>query len=122
MDRLFGGHLLSSIVCDECKHCMQRVEPFLDLSLPIIDDQYKATAFESEANERESSARSKRDKKRDLPLSLNAATASNKPGCLNANDFIDNKDKQVSKNQSKKQRKLSLKKNKVILMFLSHRI
>lgn len=35
IDRLFGGHLLSSILCEECNTCIQRVEPFLDLSLPI---------------------------------------------------------------------------------------
>jgi hypothetical protein len=38
IDQLFGGHLLSSIVCEECKTCLQRVEPFLDLSLPIVDE------------------------------------------------------------------------------------
>ncbi len=35
VDELFGGHLLSSIVCTQCNNCVQRVEPFLDLSLPI---------------------------------------------------------------------------------------
>jgi hypothetical protein len=38
VDRLFGGHLLSSIVCTQCNQCVQRVEPFLDLSLPIFDE------------------------------------------------------------------------------------
>jgi ubiquitin carboxyl-terminal hydrolase 16/45 len=38
VDSVFGGHLLSSIVCEECKTCSQRVEPFLDLSLPISDE------------------------------------------------------------------------------------
>lgn len=35
VDKVFGGHLLSSIVCSECNNCLQRVEAFLDLSLPI---------------------------------------------------------------------------------------
>jgi len=35
IDRLFGGHLLSSILCEECNTCIQRVEAFLDLSLSI---------------------------------------------------------------------------------------
>lgn len=38
VDKVFGGHLLSSIVCQECNECTQRIEPFLDLSLPIVDD------------------------------------------------------------------------------------
>ena len=38
IDKIFGGHLLSTIICDECKNCIQRVEPFLDLSLPIVDE------------------------------------------------------------------------------------
>ena len=39
IDSLFGGHLLSTIVCEQCKTCYQNIEPFLDLSLPIVDDK-----------------------------------------------------------------------------------
>lgn len=38
VDTLFGGHLLSSVVCEDCKTCSHRIEPFLDLSLPIVDE------------------------------------------------------------------------------------
>jgi ubiquitin C-terminal hydrolase len=39
IDSLFGGHLLSTVLCEECKTCSQNIEPFLDLSLPIVDDK-----------------------------------------------------------------------------------
>jgi hypothetical protein len=39
MDKIFGGHLLSCINCAECDHLIQRVEPFLDLSLSIIENE-----------------------------------------------------------------------------------
>lgn len=39
IDSLFGGHLLSSIYCEQCKTCSQNIEPFLDLSLPIVDEK-----------------------------------------------------------------------------------
>jgi len=39
IDSLFGGHLVSSIYCEQCKTCSQNIEPFLDLSLPIVDER-----------------------------------------------------------------------------------
>jgi hypothetical protein len=39
IDSLFGGHLLSTVLCEQCKMCSQNIEPFLDLSLPIVDDK-----------------------------------------------------------------------------------
>ena len=46
IDKLFGGHLLSSIVCEECNTCIQRVEPFLDLSLSISLPSTSSTSQE----------------------------------------------------------------------------
>ncbi|XP_068122485.1 ubiquitin carboxyl-terminal hydrolase 16-like [Hyperolius riggenbachi] len=38
VDRLFGGELTSTIMCETC-HAVSLVhEPFLDLSLPVLDD------------------------------------------------------------------------------------
>lgn len=37
LDRVFGGTLLQSVECKECGHISQRIEPFLDISLPICD-------------------------------------------------------------------------------------
>ena len=39
VDQLFGGQLLSTVICDTCKQSYQMLEPFMDLSLPVPKDQ-----------------------------------------------------------------------------------
>ncbi|XP_072471036.1 ubiquitin carboxyl-terminal hydrolase 16 isoform X2 [Notamacropus eugenii] len=39
VDRIFGGELTSTIMCEECKTVSLIHESFLDLSLPVLDDQ-----------------------------------------------------------------------------------
>uniref|UniRef100_A0A8C5RUS1 Ubiquitin specific peptidase 16 n=1 Tax=Laticauda laticaudata TaxID=8630 RepID=A0A8C5RUS1_LATLA len=39
VDRIFGGELTSTIMCEECQTVSLVHEPFLDLSLPILNDQ-----------------------------------------------------------------------------------
>ncbi|XP_045708611.1 ubiquitin carboxyl-terminal hydrolase 16 isoform X1 [Phyllostomus hastatus] len=39
VDRIFGGELTSTIMCDECGMVSLVHESFLDLSLPVLDDQ-----------------------------------------------------------------------------------
>ncbi|VDI10562.1 ubiquitin carboxyl-terminal hydrolase 16/45 [Mytilus galloprovincialis] len=39
VDTMFGGHLLSTVMCEECKHISQIFEPFLDLSLPVTEEK-----------------------------------------------------------------------------------
>ncbi len=39
VDRVFGGHLVSTVVCEQCHHSSQMYEPFLDLSLPLIGEK-----------------------------------------------------------------------------------
>ena len=85
IDSLFGGHLLSSIFCEQCKTCSQNIEPFLDLSLPIVDDKTVAQQ-----------------------QSLNRISArSSSTDDLNVKD--NNGGSTVTKNQLKKQRQLNRK-------------
>jgi ubiquitin carboxyl-terminal hydrolase 16/45 len=42
VDRIFGGQLLQTIKCAECGQISTRLESFLDLSLPIADQQVRA--------------------------------------------------------------------------------
>lgn len=44
IDRLFGGHLISTVSCEVCQHMSQIFEPFLDLSLPITEEKVKHPA------------------------------------------------------------------------------
>ncbi|XP_069726882.1 ubiquitin carboxyl-terminal hydrolase 16 [Phaenicophaeus curvirostris] len=39
VDRVFGGELTSTIMCEECRTVSLVHESFLDLSLPLLDDQ-----------------------------------------------------------------------------------
>ncbi|ERE75542.1 ubiquitin carboxyl-terminal hydrolase 16 isoform X3 [Cricetulus griseus] len=39
VDRIFGGELTSTIMCEECRTVSLVHESFLDLSLPVLDDQ-----------------------------------------------------------------------------------
>lgn len=39
VDRIFGGELSSTIMCDECRTVSLVRESFLDLSLPVLDEQ-----------------------------------------------------------------------------------
>uniref|UniRef100_A0A8C4UYE7 Ubiquitin carboxyl-terminal hydrolase n=1 Tax=Falco tinnunculus TaxID=100819 RepID=A0A8C4UYE7_FALTI len=41
VDRIFGGELTSTIMCEECRTVSLVHESFLDLSLPILDDQVR---------------------------------------------------------------------------------
>ncbi|CAF0749790.1 unnamed protein product [Brachionus calyciflorus] len=100
IDRLFGGHLLSSIVCEECKTCVQRVEPFLDLSLPIVDDPQikKNSNFLDELNGHFAKGRFKKVTKKD-------ESEDSEP-------LVDLKSKKMTKNQLKKSKKEAKKAKK----------
>nr|AAR13293.1 USP16 [Homo sapiens] len=41
VDRIFGGELTSMIMCDQCRTVSLVHESFLDLSLPVLDDQVR---------------------------------------------------------------------------------
>merc|ERR1711915_472246 len=37
VDHIFGGHLISTVFCEECHGSSQVFEPLMDLSLPISE-------------------------------------------------------------------------------------
>ena len=39
IDKLFGGQLVSTIVCEQCHNSSQIYEPFLDISLPLVEEK-----------------------------------------------------------------------------------
>ncbi|KAF2361832.1 Peptidase C19 ubiquitin carboxyl-terminal hydrolase [Trinorchestia longiramus] len=41
IDQIFGGQLISTVVCEECKWSSQVFEPFMDLSLSLSEDKGK---------------------------------------------------------------------------------
>ncbi|KAI9364374.1 hypothetical protein DFJ73DRAFT_809061 [Zopfochytrium polystomum] len=44
-DEIFGGKLVSIVVCDVCKHASYSFEEFLDLSVPIVHDEKRASGI-----------------------------------------------------------------------------
>ncbi|OWF43003.1 ubiquitin carboxyl-terminal hydrolase 45-like [Mizuhopecten yessoensis] len=39
VDAVFGGNLISTVICEECSYISQIFEPFLDISLPITEEK-----------------------------------------------------------------------------------
>ena len=115
IDKLFGGHLLSTIVCDECKNCLQRVEPFLDLSLPIVDESNKSiVSIASAAASTTFSLTSSKLKH----LSNKKLAKAHHEEKMNIDQYLKDEDeKSITKNQAKKLKKLA-KKAKVYFMFI----
>ena len=114
------------MVCEECKTCSHRIEPFLDLSLPIVDESTgKQTSLMSAlaqtgsnkiANVGSTFQKAKGKLKtmsKDKPSEL--ASAFLKEGSA---DSVDSS-KQLSKHQLKKQKK-STKKVKVGFSVCGH--
>lgn len=54
VDKIFGGLLVSTIVCESCHNSSQMFEPFLDLSLPLAEEKpqrpRKASVAENNGN------------------------------------------------------------------------
>lgn len=80
---------MSSIVCNECETCIQRIEPFLDISLPIVDSPSNQNSFKDQLNNYKAKGRFKSLSKDDNDIKTLA-------------DF---KDKKASKHQLKKLKK-----------------
>ena len=95
-------------MCEDCKHCTQRVEPFLDLSLPIVDEHSKLTSSDNS----EWDKKSKKDQKRSYFLSSKKSKKSEDTKD-DTGELVDPNENVVTKNQSKKQKKQLLKKGKV---------
>ena len=116
IDRLFGGHLLSTIVCSECCGCVQRVEPFLDLSLPISQQEEAPRGGDAAPGGRNFFEHNKTASAFRKSIKKNLDSASLKDlesKASQALDFIENKMQTLSKHQTKKQMKAALKKAKV---------
>ncbi|XP_045195108.1 ubiquitin carboxyl-terminal hydrolase 16-like [Mercenaria mercenaria] len=85
---LFGGQLISTVVCEECKYISQILEPFLDLSLPVTEEKPQRPNQLHGARKKESSTDLKED-----------TTA------VKGIEGFAVKDDKMSKHQSKKQKK-----------------
>ncbi|KFP79389.1 Ubiquitin carboxyl-terminal hydrolase 16, partial [Apaloderma vittatum] len=107
VDRIFGGELTSTIMCEECRTVSLVHESFLDLSLPVLDDQKAKITNErniKKAKEKESEDEEDKNdcylKQRDEP-----------PG---ASKHLQKKAKKQAKKQAKSQRRQQKLQGKVL--------
>lgn len=110
VDRIFGGELTSTIMCDECRTVSLVHESFLDLSLPMLDDQsgkkstndknLKKTMNEDKDSEEEKDNDSYIKERNDIPLGTSK--------------HLQKKAKKQAKKQAKNQRRQQKIQGKVL--------
>ncbi|XP_010191171.1 PREDICTED: ubiquitin carboxyl-terminal hydrolase 16, partial [Mesitornis unicolor] len=108
VDRIFGGELTSTIMCEECRTVSLVHESFLDLSLPVLDDQKVKIASERNVKKnKEKESEDEDDKNNDCYLKQRDEP----PG---SSKHLQKKAKKQAKKQAKSQRRQQKLQGKVI--------
>nr|XP_009931648.1 PREDICTED: ubiquitin carboxyl-terminal hydrolase 16 isoform X2 [Opisthocomus hoazin] len=108
VDRIFGGELTSTIMCEECRNVSLVHESFLDLSLPILDDQkVKITNERNIRKKKEKESEDEEDKNNDCYLK----ERDEPPG---TSKHLQKKAKKQAKKQAKSQRRQQKLQGKVL--------
>ncbi|XP_065500909.1 ubiquitin carboxyl-terminal hydrolase 16 isoform X2 [Caloenas nicobarica] len=108
VDRLFGGELTSTIMCEECRTVSLVHESFLDLSLPVLEDQkIKITTERNFKKSKEKESEDEEDKNNDCYLKQRDEP----PG---TSKHLQKKAKKQAKKQAKSQRRQQKLQGKVL--------
>ncbi|XP_076208630.1 ubiquitin carboxyl-terminal hydrolase 16 isoform X1 [Aptenodytes patagonicus] len=108
VDRIFGGELTSTIMCEECRTVSLVHESFLDLSLPVLDDQkVKITNERNIKKPKEKESEDEEDKNNDCYLKQRDEL----PG---TSKHLQKKAKKQAKKQAKSQRRQQKLQGKVL--------
>ncbi|KAM6420089.1 ubiquitin carboxyl-terminal hydrolase 16 isoform 2-T2 [Pluvialis apricaria] len=108
VDRIFGGELTSTIMCEECRTVSLVHESFLDLSLPVLDDQkVKITNERNVKKNKEKESEDEEDKNNDCYLKQRDEP----PG---TSKHLQKKAKKQAKKQAKSQRRQQKLQGKVL--------
>ncbi|KAM7129217.1 ubiquitin carboxyl-terminal hydrolase 16 isoform 1-T2 [Ciconia maguari] len=108
VDRIFGGELTSTIMCEECRTVSLVHESFLDLSLPVLDDQkVKITHERNIKKTKEKESEDEEDKNSDCYLKQRDEP----PG---TSKHLQKKAKKQAKKQAKSQRRQQKLQGKVL--------
>ncbi|XP_010158954.1 PREDICTED: ubiquitin carboxyl-terminal hydrolase 16 isoform X2 [Eurypyga helias] len=108
VDRIFGGELTSTIMCEECRTVSLVHESFLDLSLPVLDDQkVKITNERNVKKSKEKESEDEEDKNNDCYLKQRDEP----PG---TSKHLQKKAKKQAKKQAKSQRRQQKLQGKVL--------
>lgn len=109
IDRIFGGELTSTIMCEECKTVSLVHESFLDLSLPVPDDQKTKNTNERNAKKnKEKESEGEEEDKND------GCYIKQKDEPLGTSKHLQKKTKKLAKKQAKSQRRLQKLQGKVL--------
>ncbi|XP_042644172.1 ubiquitin carboxyl-terminal hydrolase 16 isoform X4 [Tyto alba] len=108
VDRIFGGELTSTIMCEECRTVSLVHESFLDLSLPVLDDQKVKISNERNIKKnKEKESEDEEDKNNDCYLKQRDEP----PG---TSKHLQKKAKKQAKKQAKSQRRQQKLQGKVL--------
>ncbi|XP_071524258.1 ubiquitin carboxyl-terminal hydrolase 16 isoform X2 [Panulirus ornatus] len=111
IDQIFGGHLISTVFCEECHWSSQVFEPMMDLSLPINEEKGKPKkaspddesvfdcfgrpASNHTLSKHQLKKQKKTDKKQHRHTKRHSRGGSLAPSCIRAN--AEDKEEEVSK-------------------------
>ncbi|XP_061858186.1 ubiquitin carboxyl-terminal hydrolase 16 isoform X2 [Colius striatus] len=108
VDRIFGGELTSTIMCEECRTVSLVHESFLDLSLPVLDDQkVKISNERNVKTSKEKESEDEEEKTSDCYLKQ-------KDEPLGTSKHLQKKAKKQAKKQAKSQRRQQKLQGKVL--------
>ncbi|XP_067155538.1 ubiquitin carboxyl-terminal hydrolase 16 isoform X2 [Apteryx mantelli] len=108
VDRIFGGELTSTIMCEECRTVSLIHESFLDLSLPVLDDQKLKNTNERNAKKnKEKESEDDEDKNNDCYVKQRDELPS-------TSKHLQKKAKKQAKKQAKNQRRQQKLQGKVL--------
>ncbi|XP_010225591.1 PREDICTED: ubiquitin carboxyl-terminal hydrolase 16-like, partial [Tinamus guttatus] len=109
VDRIFGGELTSTIMCEECRTVSLVHESFLDLSLPVLDDQKLKNT-----NERNTKKNKERDSEDDDENKNNNCYVKQRDELPGTSKHLQKKAKKQAKKQAKNQRRQQKLQGKVL--------
>uniref|UniRef100_A0A8V0YCD4 Ubiquitin carboxyl-terminal hydrolase n=1 Tax=Gallus gallus TaxID=9031 RepID=A0A8V0YCD4_CHICK len=109
VDRIFGGELTSTIMCEECRTVSLVHESFLDLSLPVLDDQKIKNT--NERNVKKIKGRESEEEEEDKNNDYYIKQRDEPPG---TSKHLQKKAKKQAKKQAKSQRRQQKLQGKVL--------
>uniref|UniRef100_A0A8C3BAX7 Ubiquitin carboxyl-terminal hydrolase 16 n=1 Tax=Cairina moschata TaxID=8855 RepID=A0A8C3BAX7_CAIMO len=109
IDRIFGGELTSTIMCEECRTVSLVHESFLDLSLPVPDDQ--KTKNTNERNAKKNKEKESEDEEEDKN---DGCYIKQRDEPLGTSKHLQKKTKKLAKKQAKSQRRQQKLQGKVL--------
>ncbi|XP_062454183.1 ubiquitin carboxyl-terminal hydrolase 16 isoform X3 [Rhea pennata] len=109
VDRIFGGELTSMIMCEECRTVSLVHESFLDLSLPVLDDQKLKNI--NERNAKKNKEKESEDDEEDKNSNCYVKQRDELPG---TSKHLQKKAKKQAKKQAKNQRRQQKLQGKVL--------